>query len=71
KIRETVTDEYKKWLKEVQSSDDYKKYPDNYNLDFNIDAYIKELSENYEARSNSTDFYFNDTETEKVFAKDL
>lgn len=39
--------------------------------DFDMDEYMKSLSENYGKVYNSTDFYFNETDNEKVFAKDL
>ena len=60
-IRTTVQAEYEKWLAEqgLESSD------------FDMDVYIDELSKNYGQNKVSTDFYFYDSETEKVFAKDL
>ena len=70
-IRKTVTEEYEKWVAEKKADPDYQKYPDLYNLDFDLDEYIKELDENYGKYSDSTDFLFADTETERVFAKDL
>lgn len=70
-IREKVTEEYNKWLK--NNSYEMCGSPDNLSEydKLNIDEYIKELSSNYKYLSSSTDFqYYVDDET-KVFAKDL
>ena len=70
-IRTTVQSAYDKWLEETKASDEYKQYPDNYELSFDINAYMSVLSNNYGKNSASTDFLFSDNETEKVFAKNL
>ena len=79
KIRSTVTEEYKKWL----ASDDGKYAIKDCNdhtggcevspSDVNavVEKYMKELKENYGSQKISTDFYINDAEDAKVFAKDL
>lgn len=62
-----------------QELDNYKKKNGNQcltddqinNVDKYLKEYVKELNDNYDRLSVSTDFYFNDTENEKVFAKDL
>ena len=72
-IRKKVTDEYNKWLKNQEEEMTMCGSPDN--LDeadkLDLDKYIKELKENYQQISSSTDFeFYTDNET-KVFAKDL
>ena len=37
----------------------------------NVEKYMKELKENFGKEDSSTDFYLNDAEDAKVFAKDL
>ncbi|MBP5656711.1 hypothetical protein J6X15_03965 [Candidatus Saccharibacteria bacterium] len=77
KIREKVTEEYKKWLESEEVQYEKKNNPDNYaerNLDdvkSNVDEYMTELKANYGKEDSSTDFYLNDAEDAKVFAKDL
>lgn len=70
-IVSTVLQAYDEWVTEVKNSENYQKYPDNYDLDFDIDKYMEELGANYGQVSESTDFYFYDGESEKVFSKDL
>ena len=67
-IRSTVQAAYDEWLAEVQTKEGY---PTDYDISFDIDEYIEELNRNYGKTASSTDFYFSDTDTEKVFAKDL
>lgn len=72
-IRKKVTEEYDKWLKNQEEEMTMCGSPDN--LDeadkLDLDKYIKELKENYQQISSSTDFeFYTDNET-KVFAKDL
>lgn len=67
-IRSTVQTAYDEWLAEAQKDEDY---PTGYDISFDIDKYIEELNSNYGKTASSTDFYFSDTDTEKVFAKDL
>lgn len=72
-IRKKVTEEYDKWLKNQEEEMTMCGSPDN--LDeadkLDLDKYIKELKENYQQISSSTDFeFYTDSET-KVFAKDL
>ena len=62
-IRATVLAAYDDWKVE---------YPDIADdSDFDIDEYMTQLDSNYGTLKNSTDFYFNDTDIAKVFAKDL
>ena len=63
-IRKTVTEAYNKWVIENpnEAEEDFNEY---------LEQYIKDISNNYNHVSSSTDFYFNITEEEKVFAKDL
>ena len=75
-IRKTITEEYTAWLNgderygyscgvvptEEKTPEAIKKYVDNF---------LNELGEGYKEVTSSTDFYFNDTEDIKVFAKDL
>lgn len=72
-IRKKVTEEYDKWLKNQEEEMTMCGSPDN--LDeadkLDLDKYFKELKENYQQISSSTDFeFYTDSET-KVFAKDL
>ena len=72
-IRKKVNDEYNKWLKNQEEEMTMCGSPDN--LDeadkLDLDKYIKDLKENYQQISSSTDFeFYTDNET-KVFAKDL
>lgn len=87
KIRETVEAEYQKWVTKQKTeypnleieysatADEY--YTNTYSNETTgsvydgLNQYIKEIGENYGKLANSTDFYFLDTDTEKVFAKDL
>lgn len=61
-IRTTVEAAHEKWLEENPTYT-----PD----DYNIDEYMEELKSSYGDITRSTDYYFLDTNTEKVFAKDL
>ena len=72
-IRNTVKAEYEKWYNsaEIQKSiargiGEYEPDVDKY-----VDGYMEELKTNYGRADISTDFYFNDTDEVKVFAKDL
>ena len=67
-IRSTVQTAYDEWLAKAQADENY---PTDYDISFDMDKYIEELNSNYGATASSTDFYFSDTDTEKVFAKDL
>lgn len=62
-IRETVQTEYEKWLPDNKKEDE--DYP------FNLDEYMEELAANHGKMDESTDFLFYDSESERVFAKDL
>lgn len=64
KIRETVSAEYQKWLNDLPNEE-------YYDTTFDIEQYISELKMNYGHVSNSSDFAFSDSETERVFVKDL
>lgn len=56
----------------INAYEEHKKEDENFSYtDEDIETYINELSENYGKIEYSTDFYFNVTEDEKVFAKDL
>ena len=72
-IRKKVTEEYNKWLKNQEEEMTMCGSPDN--LDeadkLDLDKYIKELKENYQRISSSTDFEFYTNSETKVFAKDL
>ena len=67
-IRSTVQAAYDEWLAKAQANPNY---PTGYDIEFDIDKYMEELNSNYGKTASSTDFYFADTDTEKVFAKDL
>lgn len=72
KIRETVGEEYRKYLAEMQKDD-----PDYYyeyiekDVDKYLDKYIEEIKVGYKDISSSTDFSFYTDDNVKVFAKDL
>lgn len=68
-IRSTVLAAYDDWLEE--NKDKKELYPEYYPDNYDIDKYMEELASNYGMHESSTDFYFNVTENEKVFAKDL
>ncbi len=59
-IRETVQKEYEKYLERGNKDEG-----------FDIDIYIEQLAANNGQNKVSTDFYFYDSDDEKVFAKDL
>ena len=66
-IRQTVGNEYSKWLASggcygIENEPDVNTY---------LDKYIKEINENYKDISSSTDFEFYVDDNVKVFAKDL
>lgn len=67
-IRSNVQAAYEDWLVEIQSHEDY---PQDYNTDFDINQYMEQLNSNYGKTVSSTDFHYLDTESEKVFAKEL
>ncbi len=79
KIKAKVTEEYKKWLQSEEGKgtiSEYKDSPTYFDLDpsnvnANVEKYMKELKENFGKEDSSTDFYLNDAEDAKVFAKDL
>ena len=74
KIRQIVSDEYNKWkTTDEMASQCLADSPDMYPSDTNqfVDAYVKEISTNYNKMFKSTDFYFADNENVKAFAKDL
>lgn len=66
KIRETVKDEYEKWLKDPDHEGEEIKDFDKY-----LDNYIGLLNDNYKKIDSSTDFSFYDDTNLKAFAKDL
>lgn len=70
KIRETVGNEYQKWLDEgaPDSCDPIEALPDKESY---VDQYIKEIDKGYQFVGSSTDFYFHTDDDVKVFAKDL
>ena len=79
KIRTKVTEEYKKWIQTEDGKaaiDIYKEYPasfaeDSADVSQSVEVYMKELKSNFGKEDSSTDFYLNDAEDAKVFAKDL
>ena len=74
KIRSTVKAEYEAWLANEETKDYISKNPNDKietNVDKYLDKYMEELGQNYGQSRVSTDFYINDGESEKVFAKDL
>ncbi|MBR3236424.1 hypothetical protein IKF92_01965 [Candidatus Saccharibacteria bacterium] len=66
-IRNTVQTEYNKWLEDKKNDPSY----DEKDLAFDLEEYMSELKSNYGRIDESTDFYFNNTDDEVVFAKDL
>ncbi|MBR3055945.1 hypothetical protein IKG64_01345 [Candidatus Saccharibacteria bacterium] len=62
-IRDTVQAEYQKWLAENDSTEEEN--------EFDIEEYMSQLAANYGKLDQSTDFYFYDSDSEKVFAKNL
>ena len=70
KIRETVGNEYQKWLNSgaENSCNGKENEPDKNTY---VNTYIKEISEGYKDISSSTDFEFYTDENVKMFAKDL
>lgn len=64
-IRDVVQKEYEAWLENLPEN------RDDYDLDFDIEKYISELAENYGQFKESTDFYYNISDDEVIFAKDL
>lgn len=65
-IRKHIKEHYEKYLNENPSEKEVCPPVDQY-----VNQYIDEISKNYKKSDVSTDFYINDTEKEKVFAKDL
>lgn len=65
-IRKHIKEHYEKYLNENPSEKEVCPPVDQY-----VNQYIEEISKNYKKSDVSTDFYINDTENEKVFAKDL
>ena len=65
-IRKTVTEDYEKFLKEnpeqVEVCPSVKEY---------VDQFIVDIGTNYKKADQSTDFYVSETDSERVFAKDL
>ena len=59
-IRSTVLAAYDEYVEENEEDED-----------FDIDTYMEQLSANFGKQYSSTDFYFYESENEKVFAKDL
>ena len=57
---------YAEWQEEQLA-----KFPEYHFQEFSIDDYMNELSSNYGKNSYSTDFYFYDSDNERVFAKNL
>ena len=78
KVRETVGNDYQKWLDNgaenscynPEYSDESEKDPDRETF---VNNYIKEINENYNQVDSSTDFsfYIDDNNDVKVFSKDL
>ncbi len=67
-VRNTVQQKYNEWLADVQNNPSEHPYADT---NFNLDMYMEEISKNYNNNAVSSDFYFLNTDAEKVFAKDL
>ena len=65
-IRNTVTEDYKKYLND--NPNEVRVCP---SVDEYVNQFIKDIGENYKQADISTDFYISDNEEEKVFAKDL
>ena len=71
-IRKTITNEYNAWLAKNECDcfeSGMNKYCDS--TETYVNEFIKALKSNYGRVDSSTDFYFNDTDDVKVFAKDL
>ena len=71
KIRETVGNEYKKWLSEGGTKAKCGGETEDPDVNTYLDNYIKEIGKGYKHISSSTDFQFYDDDNVKVFAKDL
>ena len=76
KIKQTVKDAYKEWLKENPDSPELCMYVDYEeeiakHIDEYVEYYIKEIDKNYKKHDESTDFKFLDNDSVSVFAKDL
>lgn len=69
-IRETVGNEYKKWLADG-APNACRNIEDELDVDSYLDKYIKEINDGYKDISSSTDFLFYVDDNVKVFAKDL
>ena len=69
KIRETVGNEYKKWLADPERNTCGEEY--EVDVETYLDNYIQEINDNYTQVSSSTDFNFYVDEDVKVFAKNL
>ena len=69
KIKNTVKEELEKY--KSKNGNDCLTDDQINNVDKYLNEYVKEIDSNYDRLNISTDFYFNDTENEKVFAKDL
>ena len=79
KIRETVGNEYRKWL--LNSDNEFEKNrilngdfsEENINKEINryLDEYIKDINSNYKKNENTTDFLLYVDNDVKAFAKDL
>lgn len=65
-IRKNIKTHYEKYLNEHPDQREVCPQVDEY-----VNKYIEEISENYKQSAVSTDYYINDTDNEKVFAKDL
>ena len=72
-IRNTVKTEYENWYNSAEIQEMVAKNPSGYEPDTDkyVDGYLTELKSNYGRADISTDFYFNNTDEVKVFAKDL
>ncbi len=66
KVRQIITDEYEKWKKEGDTCN-----TDPEPTKEVVDRFVKEIKQNNGHLSSSTDFYFDDNDDVKVFAKDL
>lgn len=70
KIKEIIRPEYQEWLQtEDGKNADRTAFP--LDVEKYLNLFIDGLKENYGKSANSTDFLVNETENEKVFAKDL
>ena len=65
-IRKTVTEDYQKYLKE--NPDEVAVCP---TVEEYVNQFVEDIATNYKKADQSTDFYVSETDTEKVFAKDL